>query len=411
MKFNKWTMSLAALGVVSLASAVRADEKAAPIYLETAVSGTSISGYVNTSAQWNLGNNGPVLPVYGNNGYTLGSRGTAAAPTKADGFNLDAVEVTVSKSLDDSQWASGYNFSLVYGQDAGAVGQTFSTSGTSYASIKDAYVELRTPVGNGIDWKVGVFDTILGYEVFDAGSNPNYTRSYGYAIEPTTHTGVLAAYSFADWISVQAGIANTTDTGLGSRTTIESHKAYLGSVALTAPNSWGFLAGSTLYGAVEGGRGTGSAQDQINYYAGAVLNTGVKGLKVGASYDYLGADATTGGTSTTIPIASTQAFWANAVALYTSFQATEKLSLHARAEYAWIDNGIAPTSPSTASKADNVYALTGTVQYDLWKNVLSRVEIRWDHANTGVFGQGATPATVGDKKDSVLLAANLIYKF
>jgi len=36
-----------------------------------------------------------------------------------------------------------------------------------------------------IDWKVGVFDTIIGMKV-DLGNNPNFTRSYGFNIEPTT---------------------------------------------------------------------------------------------------------------------------------------------------------------------------------------------------------------------------------
>ena len=31
-------------------------------------------------------------------------------------------------------------------------------------AIRQAYMTLRTPVGNGIDWKVGVWDTIIGYE-------------------------------------------------------------------------------------------------------------------------------------------------------------------------------------------------------------------------------------------------------
>ena len=31
MKFNKWTVALAALGVVSLASAAKAEEKASPV--------------------------------------------------------------------------------------------------------------------------------------------------------------------------------------------------------------------------------------------------------------------------------------------------------------------------------------------------------------------------------------------
>jgi hypothetical protein len=50
--------------------------------------------------------------------------------------------------------------------------------------------------------------------------------------------------------------------------------------------------------------------------------------------------------------------------------------------------------------------LTGTVQYDLWKNVLSRVELRWDRSvsGTGVWGDS------GLKNEFVLLA-NLVYKF
>jgi hypothetical protein len=219
---------------------------------------------------------------------------------------------------------------------------------------------------------------------------------------------VLAAYNFFDWLSAQAGVGNTTDAGLGTRSNIESHKSYYGSLSLTAPNSWGFLAGSTLYGAVEGGRASNASQDQINYYLGAVVNTPVKGLKFGAAYDYLGANANQGqaGNSTSLPFnPGTQAFWGNATALYVTYQATDKLSFDGRAEYAWIDTGIAPVSPSTGGSAHSVYALTGTIEYDLWKNVLSRAEVRWDHANTDVFGDNYA------HKDSVLLAANIIYKF
>ena len=53
MKFNKWTLGLAAVGVVSLASAARADETMSQV--QTALSNTTISGYVDTSIQWNPG--------------------------------------------------------------------------------------------------------------------------------------------------------------------------------------------------------------------------------------------------------------------------------------------------------------------------------------------------------------------
>jgi len=65
-----------------------------------------------------------------------------------------------------------------------------------------------------------------------------------------------------------------------------------------------------------------------------------------------------------------------------------------------------------------VFALTGTVQYDLWKNVFSRLEVRWDHAADGSDPYGGsdpfdpdTSTGGGGKKNSFIVAANLIYKF
>ena len=68
-----------------------------------------------------------------------------------------------------------------------------------------------------------------------------------------------------------------------------------------------------------------------------------------------------------------------------------------------------------------VIALTGTIQYDLWANVLSRLELRWDTAIAGhrPFGGSAVSlnnegdAAVGGptQKNSFLIAANIIYKF
>ena len=375
MKFNKWTLGLAALGVVSLASAVNAEEKT---YLETAVSGTQISGYVNTSAHWN---------------FNQGSADATGGSSRADGFNLDAVEVTIAKPLDESEWAAGYNFQLVYGQDAPYVGINPDRGGL--LSIKQAYVELRAPVGKGIDIKMGLWDTILGYESFDAGNNPNYTRSYGYAVETTTYAGILASYKFCDVVSMQAGIANNPWQGQAlNRSNVDSRKTYMGSVALTAPQSWGVLAGSTLYGAVAYGGGSYGNYNEnlVNYYVGTVVNTGIKGLKVGAAYDYVAYDEAYLGSDSYND-------WNNAIAVYASFQATDKLSFHARAEYAW--------SSLSYESERSVYAFTGTVQYDLWKNVLSRLEVRWDHSSN--LDSNSFDST--NDRDAVMLAANIIYKF
>src|SRR5262245_40923691 len=177
LKFNKWTLGLAALGAVSLTSAARAEEKLNAV--QTAVASTTLSGYIDTSMQWNPGTGDVNLP-----GYAFGGAG------KADGFNLNVFQLTVAKALDESEWAAGYRADLWFGPDANSLNTaSFGTTVQDFA-IRQAYVALRTPVGNGIDWKIGVFDTILGYETLESGNNPNMTRSYGFTLEPTTQTGL-----------------------------------------------------------------------------------------------------------------------------------------------------------------------------------------------------------------------------
>jgi len=61
-KVNKWTLGLAAVGLVSLPAVVQAEEK--PNQLLTALSSTTISGYVDTSAHWNPGTGNANNPAF-----------------------------------------------------------------------------------------------------------------------------------------------------------------------------------------------------------------------------------------------------------------------------------------------------------------------------------------------------------
>src|SRR6185312_10097102 len=209
MKFNKWTLGLAAVGAVSLASAARADETKMS-QVQTALSDTTISGYVDVAATWRPGSD--------QNASTLSPFGQAPniplySFAKNDGFSLNAIDIAIDKPMDESPWASGYHVELMAGSDAvpahnNFIGAAFGSAG--FNAIRQAYIALRTPVGNsGIDWKVGVWDNIIGYESTSSPLDPNYTRSYGYTIEPTTHTGILGTYKVNDVISFSAGIANT----------------------------------------------------------------------------------------------------------------------------------------------------------------------------------------------------------
>ncbi len=432
MKLNKWTVGLAAVGAVSLASVAQAEEKSSTL---ASLSSTVLSGYVDTSAQWNLGSGDSHAP-----GYKYGGA------TKADGFNLDVVKLTLEKPLDEGEWAAGYKVDLLMGPDANVLG-TQSTGVKGVFAIKQAYVALRAPVGNGLDLKVGVFDSVIGYESTETVNNPNFTRSWAHTLEPSEHTGVLSTYRVNNMIAFSAGIANTLSpvidgrsAGAGNTGAInETYKTYMASTALTAPDDWGFVSGSTLYAGLVNGwnAGAGAAGNpQQNYYVGLTLNTPVTGLRAGVSFDYAKTEDTLisagsvtpgGGISTAPGVTGHNTYGAHAWALYTSYQATEKLSLHGRIEYFDVSPfaasvaqaaGVGPTG-TAGGLASSTLSLTGTVQYDLWKNVLSRVELRWDHALDGTDSFGGTAPgrfqsghfVTGSLENSFTIAANIIYKF
>jgi Putative beta-barrel porin-2, OmpL-like. bbp2 len=384
MKFNQWTLGLAAVGAVSLVSAARADE-AKVSQVQTALSATTLSGYVDVAAQYNPGNNsyeGQIAP-----GQNI---------TKLNNFSVNTVNIALDKPQDESPWASGYHVELNWGTDEiNALGNSFKET-----AIRQAYVTLRTPVGNGIDWKVGAFDNIIGYEGNTDAANPNYTRSYGYTVEPTSYVGLLGTYKFNSAITAQAGIADVLGNnyyGVSPLTQTvnisSSAKAYLAALALTAPDSWGWLKGATLNLGFNdqnfGNISTGTVpHSQQNYYAGLTLPTPISALKFGFAFDYVNF-----ANQVDVVNQKDDSIWIGGV--YATYQATDKLSLNLRGEYDKDDHN-----------ANQGEEATATIQYNLWANVTSRVEFRWDHV-----AHGTQYGTSQENANSYLAALNLIYTF
>lgn len=403
MRLNQWTLGLLAAGVVSSASVARGEE--APSQVMTALSSTTLSGYVDTSAIWKIGSD------QGNPPGSLPGRAFDGA-NKMDGFNLNVVKLILEKPLDEGQWSAGYRVDLLFGPDAVGYNPSANllTGIDSDLSLKQAYVALRAPVGNGIDLKIGTWDTILGYEVFESPNNPNYSRSFGWQLEPTQHTGILASYHINDMFSVSAGVANTYIAGINLRSPrAESHKTYMGSIAVTLPEETGFLKGSAFYvGAIDGFAGD-TDEDTKLVYVGASVPTPISGLAVGAAFDYRFE-----GPSSVLPEGPTHIHdWAYAVAVYTSWQATEKMKFNARLDYTtgtdgtWFDGGTSGIS----DKQNELFSATLTADYALWANVITRAELRWDRSLSGDRPYGAHPTHIGGDRNAVTLAANIIYKF
>jgi hypothetical protein len=383
MKFNQWTVALATAGVVSLTPAVAGESS--PV--NSLTSGVTLSGYVDTSAIWNFAT-----------GTTQASRFANTGADRQDGFNLNAVQLALEKPLDEGTWSAGYRAELWFGPDALALpGHLGGAGGSIQAAIKQAYVALRAPVGNGIDFKIGQFDTIIGYEVASSYANPNFSRSFGFSLEPLSHTGILSTYQFTEWFGAAFGVANEGEFGNGNLQAkgtagvrSEGVKSFLGGITVKAPESWGVLAGSSLYaGIVDGNLGSGVA-DTENIYVGASIATPVEGLTVGASYDYLANGKGAGS-------------YGNAVAAYVSFQATEQLKLSYRAEVASADNDYFKTLTAGANN-ENLMGHTLTVDYSLWKNVVTRAELRWDRSVGG-------DKPFDGKANDVSLLANIVYLF
>jgi hypothetical protein len=277
-------------------------------------------------------------------------------------------------------------------------------------------------LGNGLDFKIGQFDTIIGYETLSAYANPNFSRNLGNWIEPYSHTGILSSYKVTDWLGLNAGIADGQYSVMNQKQPWaqvpygfpgapapgpaapkgNGKLTYLGSVVLTAPESFGFLQGGTLTGSiVDGGQTT--MPNSMNYYVGLTIPTPIKGVTFGASYDYV-----------TSSYAANS--WAQAIAGYVSWQITEKLKFNTRTEYAnagttpagvWILPLAGEADGYVAGSPEKLFAVTGTLEYALWANVVSRLEAIWDHnlVGTGISGP------FNGSNNSVLLLANIAYKF
>jgi len=390
MKFNKWTIALAATGVVSLAGIAQAEESH-PV--NTALSSTTLSGFVDTSAIWDLGTGDRVANRFANTG-----------SDRLDGFNLNYVKLQLEKPIDEGTWSAGYKTELMFGPDATVMPGRLG--GGSELAIKQAYIALRAPVGNGIDFKIGQFDPIVGYEVTDSYQNPNFSRSLAFNnLEPFGHQGILATYQFNDVLGVSAGVANSANNSgrggangggstlgnINAKSGVESYKSYMAGVVLKAPDSTGWLAGSSLYAGIVKGLEVGENNDPVTYYVGGSLATPWKELTIGAAYDYLANGVH-------------DSSYANATSLYLNFQATEKLKLNGRFEYATSSGNIFVAG----NEDESIIGVTGTADYALFANVVTRVEVRWDTITGGstlrAFGNG-------DEKNDVSIALNVIYKF
>jgi len=276
MKMNKWTMGLAAAGVVTLSSVAQAQDAAAGA--EALAASTTLSGYVSTGYKFNKASN----PGTDNQYFRAGEGRNA--------FSLDVVDLKLSSAQGDGAMDSGYTVELWMGPAASDIDTKGNGSHTTNTiSLMQANIDLRL---SGVDLKIGQFGTVVGNEVYNYNENDFYTHSWGFAIEPTHHTGILASYTVNDALSVSLGVANSTGPRTNGITTRDggngSSKTYLAAVSYTLGSGTGAAAGTELYYGLVSGNTDGNSGDNTDYhYSSIKLPELVAGLSTKVTWDHV----------------------------------------------------------------------------------------------------------------------------
>ena len=75
---------------------------------------------------------------------------------------------------------------------------TFFLTTSTLRNLTQANIDLRVPIGTGLNLKVGYFGKLIGYEVYEYTDNAFFQRGVSFFAEPTHHTGILASYQIND---------------------------------------------------------------------------------------------------------------------------------------------------------------------------------------------------------------------
>jgi hypothetical protein len=204
-------------------------------FVETAQKGIKLSGYVDAGYAYNFTGQG--------NQSNVGARFGSDTAQRGD-FNLYAVKIALEKALTSENKAqAGFRTDVMIGEDASyfinrtAQGVSNTNNNSNSLFLEQAYVSIRAPVGNGWDFKVGKFASILGYEVMERPANMNTTFGLLFNVMPLYYTGVLSSYKFDDYLDGKLGVVNGSNSDNNTTTNPNAGDgvALLAALNVTAP--------------------------------------------------------------------------------------------------------------------------------------------------------------------------------
>ena len=256
-----------------------------------------------------------------------------------------------------------------------------TTETSSLAAVKQAFVAYQAT--SKLKFTIGKWATPIGWELFDAYANRNYSMSYGFNYDPLFHTGVKADITLGAKSGLMVGIANPTDFSTStSGNKMAVAQFFTGTKDDKVKGFLNYQGGTDM---------SGGKIQQVDLVLNFVLNS-----KWGLNYD---------GTIKSIDSVGVGAKSWSSNALYLNFDPTSKLGWTLRGEY-FSDTKNA-TGLDATGKGTSVFAATLSANIHL-ANLTIIPELRMDNAkdNTLFIDKDNNPTK---SAASFILAAT--YKF
>ena len=330
------------------------------------------------------------------------------------GYTFNAAELSVKKDPSE-RYRLGYGVVLTAGIDS----QKNHSLGifrdrddspplyrnTERVDLPEAYASYLLPLGEGLTLKGGRWATLIGYEVYESPKNLNFSRSFLYTLgTPYTHTGLLVTYPFTGWFSATLGFTN----GWDSSDNVNGYLKPTGSFAFTPMDK---LSATVSFHVGPEQTRAQMAGDSVNnrwVVDTTILYTGIEKITLAVNFDFAGEEHDPA--LVAIPgRMRTNSSWSG-VAGYVGYDWTTALRTVLRAEYFADPQGV--KSSETIAPGHNVelWEITATVEYKIWRGLVGRLEYRHDEANRRAFSLGNHGTTPTSHAQDTLTFA-LYYSF
>lgn len=423
------------------------------IYLETAKAGVKLGGWVEASYSYGLNGGGTDSGI---NGTPTENRVTG---DDSNDFSVNAVRLILEKVLpDENTWAAGFRVDLAIGEDCrcGFDNEPGLGCGDSAMNIEAAYVQLRVPVGRGLDLTIGKWLSPIGYEAPDRAENDNFTYGIvGSYLEAGFHTGILAELPVTDLLTLMFGVCNgwgNSDTDFldgdgGDDGPSDWAKTLIAGFELknTGGNAWLIAAaswtpeGDAFAGNVSNGLldGTADGSDVDGFENQNIFTFSINGewepvccasrLKLAFCVDFVWAEDNLHRVEGITPVGvdgNSATAWG--AALYARYNLTDRFYLATRGEYLHSDDGtlgfsdaLVPWPNSNASLDENsVYAgnadlwsFTLTAGFKPCDGLLLRAEYRLDAASSDGGDDGENNIFGNNQTDQHMFSVDAVYTF